>query len=510
MNLVVVGGGTAGWLTALYAKKTNPNATVTLIESEEIGILGAGEGTTPHLVSILDFLEIPVSDLVKECKTTIKNGIKFTNWQDKKYYYHPFIQNSLASEQSGNFIFNYYAENYTEISHLYASISNLEQKDYCFIDKISEKNKVPFERKILTSDFSPINAIQFFTSLASWSIHFDANILAKFFRKIAESRGVVRVEGKVIETKQDSDGFITTLKTENKSIPVDFVFDCTGFRRLLIGNLYKSTWDSHAESLPAKKAIPFFLPPNEDIPPYTEAIAMKYGWMWKIPLQHRYGCGYVFDSDMISDDDAKKEIDLLLKTEVESPRTFTFNAGCYKEIWIKNCLAVGLSSGFLEPLEATSIWQSGIVLRRFFSEKTNLTTKNPKIINNFNNKFYLETKEIVDFLYLHYLTNKKNTVFWKNFSKNNKMPDFIEYILEVCQERMISQELDFTGKEMFNCSSYMYVLTGNGLISNDTLKKHARNQFFDRNIDFLKIKKNQEILEPSIISHLEFLQELSK
>ena len=510
MNLVVVGGGTAGWLTALYAKKANKDSQVTLIESEEIGILGAGEGTTPHLIPLLDYLGIPVSELVKYCQATIKNGIKFTNWQDNKYYYHPFAQTSLASEQSANFTFNYYEENSAEISYLYAKLSNTPQNEYCFINMLSEKNKVPFQRKTLTSDFHAVNPIQFFTSLASWSIHFDANVLAKFLREIAESRGITRIEGKVIETTQDSEGYITNLKTKTKIIPADFVFDCSGFRRLLIGDLYKSTWSSHQDSLPAKKAIPFFLPKNEDIPAYTESTAMNYGWMWKIPLQHRYGCGYVFDSDMVSDDKAKQEIEKLLKTKIESPRTFTFNAGCYKEIWIKNCLAVGLSSGFLEPLEATSIWQSGIVLRNFFSEKINLTTKNKKIIDSFNNKFYNQTKEIVDFLYLHYLTNKKTTPFWKDFSKNNKMPDFVEYILDVSQERMISQDIDFDNRQMFNASSYLYVMIGNGLISDETLLKNLKNQSTDKNIDFLKIKKNQKIMEPTVLSHLEFLEELSK
>lgn len=494
MNFVVVGGGTAGWITALYAKKAYPNEKIILIESDEIGILGAGEGSTPNLIGLFNFLEIPFEDFINNCNATIKNGIKFSNWSNNDdYYYHPFYSECAASNDY-NFYLNKYLELDTGFSHIYSSKFDHELKDYVFLQKISENFSVPFIQNINKNNLEiTIN----FEGFSFWSLHFDASMLAKYLKKVGEKRGIIRKEGIVKNIFSDNYGNIVELKTDSESIKTDFVFDCTGFKRLIIGNFYKSKWLSHDKSLPVNRAIPFFLSMDKKIPPYTEAIAMDYGWMWKIPVQNRYGCGYVFDSNHISDDKAKEEIDKLLGFEVESPKTFSFNAGVYEKIWINNCMAVGLAAGFIEPLEATSLMQLSFQLQMFFSL---YETKSRDKINNY---YLQQTQEIVDFLYLHYVTNKKNTKFWEFFTKNNEMPIFIKNLLENIKEGP-PNELTFKNK-IFNFTNYFYVLIGNKIIKKENLQKYLSLMKVDHSQEYLNILKNQDNVLPLLVDHNYFL-----
>ena len=497
MNIVVVGGGTSGWLTAIYAKKIFPEKNIILIESEEYGILGAGEGATPNFVTFLNFLEIPIFDLIKNCKSTIKNGIKFTNWSnDNSSYFHPFSSTNPASNDYNFMLESNYLENDANFSHYCASLKNHQSKDYVFSEKISNKMLVPF----IQDENNQL------LDLAYISIHFDAKLLANYLRLIGEKRGIIRKEGIVDKIFNDKDGYIYKIETKTEKIKCDFVFDCSGFKKLIIGNHYKSVWKSHSDTLPAKKAIPFFLEMDKEIPPYTEAIAMDYGWMWKIPLQHRYGCGYVFDSNFISDEDAVKEIENFLGFEPQYPRkekgAFNFSPGCFEKIWIKNCLSIGLSSGFVEPLEATSIMQTIFTLQRFMSDKENLYTKNNFVKQKFNDIYLKDTEDIVDFLYLHYVTNKNNTTFWKNFTKNNKMPKTTSYVLQVCKDKVLFNNFDFVGKNIFSSPNYHYILIGNKIIDNSIMKKNANFILNDtKKQNYEDILNNQNIIIPKLLTH---------
>ena len=502
MNIVIVGGGTAGWLTALYAQKIFPEKNIILVESEEYGILGAGEGSTPNFVHFLKFLEISIVDLIKNCNSTIKNGIKFTNWSNEQdYYFHPFESKSEVSNDYNFLLNNHYIENDANFSHFCASFQDHSLKDYSFIEKISNQLKVPYIQNSETGQLDLLSEI---------AVHFDAKLLANYLRSVGEQRGILVKEGIVQKIFSDADGYINKIKTNKEEILCDFIFDCSGFKKFIIGNYYKSSWKSHSKNLPAKKAIPFFLKIDENIPPYTEAIAMNFGWMWKIPLQDRYGCGYVFDSDYISDEDAVKEIEKYLGFEPIYPRkdkgAFNFEAGCFESIWIKNCLAVGLSSGFIEPLEATSIMQQIVILQKFFSDKENITTKNDFIKKRFNQLYVNETQEIVDFLYLHYVTNKKNNNFWKNFIKNNKMPNRINYILNVCKEKVLIGKFDLYDSLVFQTFSYYYILIGNKIINKENLKGSSKLLLDNTKMqNYNYILKQQEIKIPKCLTHNLFI-----
>lgn len=506
MNIVVVGGGTAGWLTALFAQKKYPNDNILLIESEKIGILGAGEAGTVQLVMAFDFLGIPTSDILSKTNATIKNAARFSGWSKKtKRFYHPFLINSDLSEQNFSQYFYPFFESSFPVSHMYAKINNKKMEDYCLIDKLCEKNLTPF---IKTKD----GPISFFDmdQIAFWSLSFDANLMAKFLSSIAIDRGVKRIVGEVESFEKKESGDISKIIYSNGEVSSDFIFDCTGFQRLIIGKLYNSKWKSYKENIPVNRALPFFLPSDEEIPPFIEANAMEYGWMWKTPLQNRYGCGYVFDSNFISDDKAKTEIEKVVGKEVSIPKIFSFEPGSYEEIWINNVLAVGLSAGFIEPLEATSLWSTINYLALFFSSEHNIKNKNKKHKDKFNKIFQEKTQEIVDFIYLHYVTNKDDTEFWKNFTKNNRMPEFTEYVLETIKERPLSQDFDFRGRDMFSVNSYFYLLIGHDFIDKDVMQKYKEMTRSNKDSMFFDISSSQDYLISNCINHTEFLQNFKK
>lgn len=506
MNIVVVGGGTAGWLTALYSKKIFPEHNITLIESKEIGIAGVGEASTPHLINILNFLEISISDFIKKTNSTIKNAIKFTGWSKNKkdFFYHPFeYNNNLISEQHG------YLDSFktgTNIFHLYSSLSNVPSDEYCFINKLSNNNLVPF---IKTNNDKKTNKINDYQQMSGWSLNFDARLTAKYFFDLAEKRNIQKIEGKIKEILlNENEEIFALLLEDNNKIDCDFVFDCSGLLRLIIGKKYLSKWISYKEYLPTNKALPFFLDNNKEMPPYVEATAMNYGWMWKTPLQNRYGCGYVFDNNHISVDEAKKEIEEMLGFEIFPPKTFSFEPGTYEKIWIKNCLAVGLSGGFIEPMESSSITQTILNLQNFFSNKNNILTKNQNIKNNFNLFNQKMSFSIVEYLYWHYVTNKDNTVFWKEFTKNNKMPNLINNILEINKERVLSLK-DFQANQnmLFNCEDFLCVQYGHKLFKNSMLSQYANEiknfQNFNNNlVNF----QNTNLKHFS--SHFDFLKDI--
>lgn len=468
MNICVVGGGTAGWLTALYAKKVFPEHSVSVVESDNIGILGAGEGSTPALTTFMRFLDITLDDLFYSTKATMKQGIKFTNWSESgSPFFHGFFSNDFILPAPTVDIGNYFTRVDLRDVDFVNYANDINQIEYDLPFMAAEQNRVIFKMrangraKIFNNTYEEYGGT---------SIHFDARLMAKRLSEIGISRGIQLIKGEVQNIVQDEEGYIKEIVLSDEVIvKTDFVFDCTGFARLFIGKLFKSEWISFKENLPVKRAMPFFLNVDENnIPPYTESIAMNYGWMWKIPLQHRYGCGYVYDSDLVSDEEAKKEIENFVGHEVDIPKIFNFEPGHFDKIWIKNCVAIGLSSGFVEPLEATSIWQSVIVLRRFFSNKENIFNKSDVARSFFNSFYKQECNDVLDFLYLHYMTNKTNTIFWSDFTKNNIIPESLLEKVKLMNESCfpIAEK-----EEMFNSVNYYKIADGIGLLNKENIKR---------------------------------------
>lgn len=369
-NFVIIGGGTAGWLTALTIKKYI-NCDVTVIASSDIGILGAGEGVTPHFNELMTDLDIPMQGIFDNAKATVKAGIKFTNWNgDNNDYFHPFWDNKTA-------------------------------------------------------------------------VHFDAALLAKHLQGIAIERGVKHIDDIVTKINCRSNGDIESFKLQmSDDVPADFVFDCSGLHRLIIGKHFNSEWNSYDHMLPCNRALPFFIHTDEEKPEYTEAIAMKYGWVWRIPVNGRYGCGYVFDKRFVTDEDAIAELKEKFGN-VTIPRAFEFKAGAYKNTWVNNCIAIGLSAGFTEPLEATSIWIQILSLRHYLLQHDAFFEGDPHVANSYNEYVREINIYMAEFIHTHYLSRRGDSEFWRTFRESNQTPTYASRVIDLSKNGLEQNHLDY-------------------------------------------------------------------
>ena len=503
-NIVVVGGGSAGWLTALTAKHKYPKFNVTVIESKDIGILGAGEGSTPYLPAFLESIDISIEDLVKNCDATIKNGIKFTNWNGQDdFYYHGFgsTDSALGTEVlSSRFV----SANPMLVSSI---MLNNNVKDIDFTEIMSEENKVPF---VLEKNKNG-NTISEYKRLGYTSLHFNATKLAARFKEIGLERGIEVFEETITKVSLDENNNVDSLELDNgNKILCDFVFDCSGFHRLIIGKTFNSKWKSYKEFLPTDSAIPFFIEMTDKIPPYTEAIAMKYGWMWKIPLQSRFGCGYVYDSSLISEQDAINELEEFLGFVPIYPRKdkggFKFSPGSFEEPWQNNCVAVGLAANFVEPLEATSLWVSMVQLTEIFGTPSLFLSNTPEIRDEFNKIVVRMNDDILNFIYFHYMSLRKDTAFWEKFSYENA-PEELKKKLKLWEQRL-PNKLD--NGDHWNSKSWFLVGS-----AQDKINKELAKEYIDISNEYKKAvdtydyyKKYREYKVSECVDHREFLEGL--
>lgn len=510
-KVVVVGGGTAGWLTALKAKRSYPELDVTVIESTDIGILGAGEGSTPYLPDFFDHLGIPLSDLIKNCDATIKNGIKFTNWNnDGEFYYHGF--STIDKTIGFDAIYDRYLSN-SPLTVAGLALNNSVKK-IDFMEKLSEAKKVPF---ILDSSKKSLgfvpdkDPILNYKKIGNISIHFNAAKLANRLKEIGLERGINLIDGTIKNVSLDENSYVNGLMlSDNNTVQCDFVFDCSGFHRLIIGKVYDAKWKSYKDFLPVDSAVPFFIEMTDKIPSYTEAIAMKYGWMWKIPLQTRFGCGYVYDSSLITEQQAIEEIEEFLGYEPVYPRKdkggFKFNAGCYEEPWINNCIAIGLAANFVEPLEATSIWVSIVALNQIFDNPLWILTNSKEIKKEFNTKIVNMNNSVSDFIYFHYMTLRKDTEFWKKFSYENAPKDLKKKI-DKWKNRLPNRS---DSEEYWSTNSWIFVGSAHETINKEIAKVYVENSIdYKKGIEMYDYYKNyQDYKISECVDHREFLEGL--
>lgn len=425
MNIVIVGGGTAGWISALFLSKIKAGHTVTVIESSKEGIIGVGESSTGALLdivtnSIWDFGCDPV-DFMRETGATLKYGIKFTGWTpDKNQFYYGPIDGSSTGRGIPDGIFGYGLDHFPEKLHLSTLFGNMIEHDISPISKLTNK----------------------FT-LDTHALHFDTFKVGNYFKKICLDK-VTHIDCKINRVNISEQGNIKSVTLEDtRTIEGDFFIDASGFKRLLMNKL-DVNWISYKKHLPVNSALPFFLKYKEgETPfPYTHSWAQGAGWTWQIPLQERIGCGYIFADDFISADEAHKEIENTLGCEVEPTQHIKFNSGRLENVWVNNCLAVGLSSAFTEPLEATSVHSIIIQMLNFVFEYLKPTveeTCNPACIQHYNMRTGRMYDDFKDFLVGHYLGGRTDTEFWRHITAGNTLTPFTKTIVEMCKTKMPTQ-----------------------------------------------------------------------
>jgi tryptophan 7-halogenase len=438
-KIIIAGGGTAGWMAATALSKTlGKNLTITLIESDEISTVGVGEATIPSLNSFHKLLGINEAEFLIATHATYKLGIQFENWRNiNEHYFHAFGVTGKDCWAAG---FQHFW-----LKGLELGIST-EFGDYCLERKAAEAHK--------------------FAHLANnglnYAFHLDAGLYAQFLRKLSESFGVNRIEGKIVSVKRNAKNeHIESITLDsNKIIEGDLFIDCTGFRGLLIEEALHTGYEDWSHWLPCDRAIAVQTKSTQEPVPYTRAIAHECGWQWQIPLQHRVGNGLVYCSKYLSDTEAKKTLlDKIVGEPLNEPRIIKFKTGRRLKYWNKNCIAIGLASGFLEPLESTSIHliqQSIIRLLRMFPSNGIKQTDE----DEFNKQTHFDTETIRDFIILHYkVTNRNDTPFW-NHCRNMKVPDSLAHRIELFKE---TGRVFRNGNELFD-DSWQQVMIGQGLV----------------------------------------------
>ena len=444
-DIVIVGGGTAGWMTAAAMAKLLPrDVRVRLIESDEISTVGVGEATIPKIKLFNQALELDENDFLKFTKGTFKLGIEFVNWGHiGESYIHGF--GDIGRDLSVVDFYQYWlrAKKYAGVPDLQAfSLNNVAAKQGKFM-------------RAIDAGHSPLSRI-------ANAFHFDAGLYAKYLRHYAEARGIKRTEGKIVDTVlRGSDGFVDAVIMESgERVGGDLFIDCSGFRGLLIEQALHTGYEDWSHWLPADRAVA--LPTASVAPPlpYTRATAHSAGWQWRISLQHRVGNGHVFSSRFMSEDEA---ISILVGNvegaALAEPRVLKFTTGKRKKTWNKNVIAIGLAAGFMEPLESTSIHlvQSSIArLFSLFPDRGFAQTE----IDEFNRQCDYEVDRIRDFLILHYkATRRDDSPFW-NYCRNMEVPQELTRKIKLFES---SGRIYRDNDELFAVVSWLQVMQGQGL-----------------------------------------------
>jgi len=446
-SIAIVGGGTAGWMTAASLAKflKTLNVGIRLIESEQIGTVGVGEATIPPIMEFIRALGIDENDLVRKTKATFKLAIEFRDWTRIGHsYVHPFGQTGF---DMGPLPFSaYWLKALRE-----GKASRLEEYSLQAMAAYTGK----FMRPIQTPN-SPVAGI-------TYALHFDASLFARYLRDIAEAGGVERTEGRVKSVSlKPEDGFIDALTLESgERIEADLYIDCSGFRGLLIEDALQTGYENWNHWLPCDRAVAVPCERTQALSSYTQVTAKAAGWQWRIPLQHRIGNGYVYSSGFASDTEAQDE--LLSSVEgkaLADPLKLQFATGRRKRFWNKNCVAIGLSAGFLEPLESTSIHfiQRGITLLLTLCPDRNFRSAE---IDRYNKILGSEYERVRDFLVLHYSTTERNdSDMWRYCSAVSK-PDSLQERIDLFRSHGRILREDF---ELFPTQSWLFVFVGQNIM----------------------------------------------
>mgnify|MGYP000942283171 FL=1 len=485
-KVIIVGGGTAGWMAAASVSKLIGNTVrVSVVESDEIGTVGVGEATIPSMITLHKLLNIDERDFMTSVQGTFKLGISFENWKNvNENYIHSFGFTGKDCWAAG---FQHFW-----LKGKQQGLSS-EFGDYCNELQAAKNNKFAV---------LPNNGM-------NYAFHMDAGLYAKYLRKIAEKHGCQRIEGKITEVQTNSDtGYIERLILEKgQTIDGDLFIDCSGFSGLLINKTLNTEYEDWTEFLPCDSAVAVQTGSIEEPIPYTRSIAREAGWQWRIPLQHRVGNGMVFCSKHLSDDQAIQTLLDNVDGEVLSkPRIIKFTTGQRRQHWNKNCIALGLAAGFLEPLESTSIHliQRGIIrlLQMFPTQGINQSD-----MDEFNAQMREEFLFVRDFIVLHYhVTERDDTPFWRQ-CRDMKIPETLQHRIDLFKD---SGRIFQKDNDIFTENSWSQVMLGQGLMPEEF--HPIVNMMTDKELEnFLNsIKASVNNLVDQLPSHQQFINSYCK
>jgi len=446
-SITIVGGGTAGLVSALILKTRFPQKEISVIASSKIGIIGVGEGSTEHWSEFMEFVGIDFKEVIRECDATFKSGIMFEGWGDNSFLHSTSIEFANKAGQYQN-VYGYQIGN-NELPNRLTPPSTIDGKLYAsYMDE--QNTNSPFAQ-----------------------FHFNTHKLNNFLTTKCKDRGILMYDDEIDEVKIDEQGNIESLVSQQGIYTADFFIDSTGFKRLLIGKL-GAKWNSYKEYLKMKSAIVFPIEGNDEYPLWTLAKTMDYGWLFRIPVYNRYGNGYIFDSDYINADQAKQEVDKLFGRDIEIAKQIHFDPGALDNVWINNCCAVGLCANFVEPLEATSI---GTSIQQMFLLMHRLPNYDKNVIKRYNEDVTTIMNNIRDFIVLHYITNNTKSKFWKDLQMQT-IPDSLgEKLMRYRNNLPIADDFrNDSDYSLFKEQHYVHILHGLGLFNTEMIKQEFEHQ----------------------------------